>query len=507
MKNLNLVLLTLFGSTTFSCTMLDDNLLEKAPATESCQDQADTRFGSHDKYRGLGFSYDFTDEYLKWETKGNILDLEKLYEDHPDWIQVERLPQTAKFDVEIHTGRNYREFVQDAMEKSGFNANIASLTEYETTHPEYAAPYFRLENLKPYFKENDRLLSNESYCSVNLSKHYESVLIDKTPELLYDYVSDVFKMEANNFEPDKIIEKFGTHVLLSIKSGARIHMDTRSEITDYYDEAEKNDIVLSRLIEWTGMPHEMFETGLSEEQVKKNAGKNNGGSINLYHIGSQCSGWKSEQQPDGRYKSYFNLREWQASIDPQLRGITGIDFSRAYPIYDFIEDPVKREAVKAALEQHLASKEKPILNVKPMHQLKSKRNGDTWWVYSKEEVDQAVNRWGDRYDGVVAFVLTEPSKEAYRPLHTLKSAKGDTWHAYTWEDVVSAQETFGDEYLGVGGYVYDKQQPHTAPMFRLKSRKTGDTWYAFSEYDAYYAMREWKDEMTGPEGYVYLPKY
>lgn len=88
-----------------------------------------------------------------------------------------------------------------------------------------------------------------------------------------------------------------------------------------------------------------------------------------------------------------------------------------------------------------------------MFQLKSTHTKDSWWVFSQDDVNYANSQFGDECQGILGFVLAEPSPNA-RPMYRLKSTHTkDTWYTFDYASVQYAINKWGEQYGGIDGYV------------------------------------------------------
>lgn len=221
--------------------------------------------------------------------------------------------------------------------------------------------------------------------------------------------------------------------------------------------------------------------------------------------GGQHDGHTVTITSDGVTNHTFNLSGWQQSVDKTHCVLTEINFNKTYPIYEFIKDPIKKQQIKDAAEKYIKSKIRPIIEVKPMFQIKSPHTKDNWCFFSQDDVNYINQVSGDYLTDFLGFVLVEPAPNT-KPMHRLKSIHTkDTWYVFSYADVEYAKKKWNEQYYGIDGYVYADEQPNTVPLHHLKSTHTKDTWYTNSYATVEYAKAKWGEQYFGIDGYIIKP--
>lgn len=488
----------LMGLSANSCSNDDDTLYDG-----NKESKINTK-SMGESYQVLGYGYDITGEYLvNSSIKNSVLDIEKIINEKPNRFRKEFVGETNN---QIYLGEDYYSYLKEIYTKNNFKGSVAE------SPKEAKFDYNNKENIPYLFSAtfnseltNKYNISNQySFARVDMMIKQRQYLLNVIPEDVKNYLTESFETDLNRLSSDDIVSKYGTHVLLDFVVGGSCSAFYKSVITENSDQISKQKILyggIAGALQKVGLN---FILNLSEYEIKDLMHKNNQWKCAIVVRGGSNHGDTITINSNSKPSEFLNLDNGSWSINDQSCVLAEINFNKTYPIYDFISDPIKKEQIKKAVIKYLDSKEKKALKTKPMYELKSRKTGDTWWVYSKEDAEYAVQRWREEYHGVVGFVLADKQPNT-KPLYRLKSRKaGDTWYVFKEEDVEYARKKWGDISSGIDGYVYENEPTEvaTVPMYRLKSRKTGDTWYAYSWKDYSYAMNKWRDVGSGIDGYL-----
>lgn len=491
----------LLGLVVSNCGEMED---EFASANENKPQEVTpaTRAMGDGQYQVLGYGYDITGEYLERQSiKLQILNIDSFVKKNGGLYHVESVNE---INDNMYLGENFMNYVKDVIKKSDFSGSVAEkMAKVDTEKGE--VPYSFSASYNGESTKKKSITTKETYFKVDQTKHLEQYILYAGPDTLSNYLTSYFKTKLNTVSPDDIVEEFGTHVLLDFLVGGRLSAYYTSTITDNLNSESKTHIAKAGATFALKKVGLSFSGGSTSTEVETYQRKNTNWSCQVITKGGQHNGHKVTISSEGVVNHTLDFSEWQKSVDKNHCVLTEINFNKTYPIYDFIKDPVKKQQIKDAVIRYINNQKRPILKLKPMFQLKSKNTGDTWWVYTKDEVDYAVNRWGEEFQGLLGFVLAESDPDA-RPMYRLKSRKtSDTWYTFDWGTVQYAIAKWNEEYSGIDGYLYANSHDDTRPLYRLKSRRTSDTWYTCDWGTAQYAIDKWKEEYGGIDGYVINP--
>ena len=451
-------------------------------------------------YQVLGYGYDITGEYLASSSiRSVIFDVEAYHKATYPLAYREEIIGTI--DSKAYFGSDYMSYIREIEKDSKFKGSTAEEPK-ETTTDTDKVPYSFSLTYSSNSVSKETSTSKYSFGRVDIIKqHKQHLLPDATPSDLINYLTPGFKKDILNLSPNALIDKYGTHVLLDITTGGSYTSYFASEITNNtsYDSKRKMiEGVAGFVIGKLGLN---FTSNLSKQQKEEYTRKQSNWSTSIMSRGGTTNGQTININSNDEISQTLSLDSWAKTVDDQNSVLVDINFNKTYPLYDFINDPIKKQNVKNAVISYLTGKEKPILQIKPMHQLKSK-NGDTWWVFSKDEVDFAQNAYGDQYHGVIGYVVANPQTNT-KPMYRMKSRKtGDTWYAFSKTEADYAVAKWNEISYGIDGYIYSTEQANTKPMYRLKSKNTSDTWYVFNWADVLNAQNKWKEQYIALDGYI-----
>ncbi|WP_294185512.1 MAC/perforin domain-containing protein [uncultured Sphingobacterium sp.] len=451
-------------------------------------------------YQVLGYGYDITGEYLASSSiKSVVFDAAAYHK--ATYPLAYRGEFIGEIDSKAYFGSDYMSYIREIEKKTNFKGSTAEEPKGTTTDAA-KVPYSFSLTYSSNSVSKETSTSKYSFGRVDIiKKQKQHLLPDAKPSDLVNYLTPGFKNDVINLSPNALINKYGTHVLLDITTGGSYTSYFASEITNntsYDSKSKMIEGVAGFVIGKLGLN---FSSNLSKEQKEEYTRRQSNWSTSILTRGGTTNGQTININANDEVTQTLSLDSWARTVDDQNCVLVDINFNKTYPLYDFINDPIKKQNIKNAVIAHLASKEKTVLQIKPMHQLKSK-NGDTWWVFSKDEVDFAVNTYGDQYHGVIGYVVASPQTNT-KPMYRMKSRKtGDTWYAFSKVEADYAVAKWNEISYGIDGYLYSTEQANTKPMYRLKSKNSSDTWYVFNLADVLNAQNKWNDQYIALDGYI-----
>ena len=485
------------GIFAISCTNTFDEQFvqedQQMPTTKSMGDG---------KFQVLGYGYDITEEYLSRQAiKYAVLDIDKFVQRNPELYKVEYI---GEIQDHVYGGDDYMMYSKEIIRNNKFSGSVAEKVK-KSELDGGKIPYAFSASFEGQSVNKNYVTTKETYIRIDQIKQLEQYNLYSEPDSLANYLTTYFKNKLATASADAIIKEFGTHVLIDFNVGGRLSAFYKSTITDNLKTESKKNIATAGATFAVGGVGLSFSGSSSKEVVEQYQRKNSNWSCKINMYGGQHDGHQVTITSDGVYNHTFSLSGWQQSVDNTHCVLTEVNFNRTYPIYDFIKDPIKKQQIKDAVLKYINSKITPIIKIKPMFQLKSTHTKDSWWVFSQDDVNYANSQFGDECQGILGFVLAEPSPNA-RPMYRLKSTHTkDTWYTFDYASVQYAINKWGDQYGGIDGYLYSSEQPNTIPLYRLKSTHTKDTWYTTDYATVQYAQAEWGEQYGGIDGYVIRP--
>ncbi|GAA4230843.1 hypothetical protein GCM10022254_26620 [Actinomadura meridiana] len=106
--------------------------------------------------------------------------------------------------------------------------------------------------------------------------------------------------------------------------------------------------------------------------------------------------------------------------------------------------------------------------VEPLYRLyKGAPSYDHFYTASAAEKDNAVKKYGYRYEGITGDVLSSPDS-ALVPLYRLyRAAIYDHFYTTSATEKNNAVKKYGYRYEGIAGYVYPASSKSGTPLYRL----------------------------------------
>ncbi|MGK4139675.1 MULTISPECIES: MAC/perforin domain-containing protein [Bacteroides] len=453
--------------------------------------QVSTRFSGDGVYDVLGYGYDITKEYLHPKSVRNpILDIEKYKKDYearlvtgtPSWGGDKMYYGYSALDYlkDMTVETKAEALVGDTAKKSAFSGSISG-SSYFNTRYSYSSKY--------------------SFASIDIVRNHKYIRINDEVSRLSDYLSVSFKEDVTRLSAMRLIEKYGTHVLTDFEIGGRYKLLFRSVIVNTSDKSIKKKAVASGLkaiVNSIGLSVNLDRNVTTTEEL---ALENQHKELYVLFYGGSGTGLVYDLEKG--LPTSIDIGKWESSVNLSNANLTAINWEETYPIYDFIQDPQKKQDVKKAVEQYLLGAQIKVLELKPLFHMYSKRQKNDFYVYTKYEADFLTGRWGDECLGIDGYILTNPEQNS-KPMHKLHSwRQKNTFYVFSKQEADAIVAQWGDNYYGIDGYVLTQYEPNTKPMYKLHSWRQENTFYVFNKQEADAIVAQWGDRYYGIDGYIY----
>lgn len=372
----------------------------------------------------LGYSCDVADDYLY--SKLPVIDNQKANEKFPMAV-IKNLGQSGSYVYNSGTtAYNYLKSIAENKEvkvKAKFFATASS-------------------TISSYYKETSSLSSSHSYASFERTIKKREYTYSIGVVQLRECLSSNFTYDLNNnFNPQTIIAKYGTHIYTNIKVGGKITVLYRADVISTSSETEKKNTVTAGL---SGSIGKIFggsiETTVSKEEIQKALLKISNAQFVINAIGGNASIPMMGMVIDAQNNNYsVNIQEWEKSVTDGST-TTLIDFNPGtlIPIWELVADANKRRTLQTAVENYI--------------------------------IDKALS------DRVILYEYIIPHTGNYLcSVHT------------------DELDLAGYKRIGSYGYVYRYQHEGTIPLYAYKSPRNNDHTYSLERNDQHYAN----------EGYYY----
>jgi hypothetical protein len=278
-----------------------------------------------------------------------------------------------------------------------------------------------------------------------------SLYADNT--LLVNYLSAIFVSDLQTKTAEQIVANYGTHVLVDIKTGGKLHMEYRSIIK----ESNKKETVKAGATSTMKDVFNMTSTIASDVTL---VSKNTDASIHF-----QSSGGTTSFIGSGELKTGIppvNLGGWASSVYSSTLGsavFISTDNNTLVPIYELVTNVAKKNALKLAVESYINNSKLKLLS--PFHRYYQPTSFDHLYTTTFEV--EGYN-WTD--EGIEGYLYTYPEPGTVR-LYRYYHGSGVKDHFYTtdFNDLGNGNSAWTYESAFIY-YVYNTQVAGTVPLYR-----------------------------------------
>lgn len=248
---------------------------------------------------------------------------------------------------QMYYGYSASDYIKDITNETNVSSSMSHGSEKVDTVPYFSGNITSNNYLKTEYAYSDKY----SFASVDVVRNRKYIRINDEISSLTPYLSQEFIIDLERLSPDRIVERYGTHVLTDFIIGGRYKLIYRSVITHKKDATHKKKTVAS------GFTAALFGIGFSlnitrtvqtdESLVKDNQHKE------LYVSFYGGNGTSLKYDLEKGMPTGIDLQGWENSVNLSNSCLTEIMWKETYPIYDFISDPVKKEEIKRAVLKYL----------------------------------------------------------------------------------------------------------------------------------------------------------
>lgn len=412
------------------------------------------------KYNVLGWGYDVTGEYMSKDSKTvPIIDIEKLEKYSGSRIVIDDQTETTHEFFYGATSQDLMKEISSNVSKS-MNANAAhkylfkDLTTFSGT-------------LSSHNKSDSSSYSYSTKYSFGYQSQTHEVMtykINSYTDTLINYLTEDFTNDLKTRSPQFIVARYGTHVLTNITIGGRLYSSFSSSFEKEHNYTKKTEYTKSSFnlsLSKLGITTDTYNHSEAVATDKESKNK---------HIRVRTSGGNKAIDISFNF-DYDNVKpidtkEWQNSLNnDNLKNLAlvKIDWNYAYPIYELVKDPVKKAALKKAVEEYIINSYKSLLDITPLYIFyngSDKKKGFNHFTTIDPEIDRLYKNWD--YHGVTGYVLKE-NLPGTIPLYIFYHEKGFN-HFTTTDSSVGSYS--GWTPLGRAGYIYKNKQEGTVALYQ-----------------------------------------
>ncbi|WP_300704253.1 MAC/perforin domain-containing protein [Bacteroides sp.] len=479
MQTTKLFISILLASTLFSCS--DNNQEEedekKTPPAEAIEFQPVPdkeliyKITPSSGAQLLGAGYDATADYLSFKAiKAPVFDLEALMNDDEDNIIYANVHSS---EPKNYVGANANSLLQ----------SMAYFAELENTPQEESqtAPLFAGTLL-----QHDAFLSDYDHSSQYAFAYCEQIFTEQRRWLVpfylsgkqkYRFLTPEFTKDAKELSAEAIIQKYGTHILTDIGVGIRYRGLFRTTVPTATTKAETEKVAFYSAL--AKMQQSGIFTGSIVGGEEEITAQSVGGQLIVEFFGGETS--LLSLRP-----TYEEFKAWFASSLNETNYTLTQILHNALPIYQMIQDESKRDQVKEAVKNYLATCR---LNLTETTSLLQAWNGNGYSYFNSYQDCKANSQC--KYEGAICSLY--------------KNQKMNTTQLYLYlngEEQRLSTETLdaetGWKHSQELGYIYTSRQEGTIPLFEATNGKA--YYYSIEDKAAYGKQGSWKK--TKIIGYV-----
>ncbi|WP_426327160.1 MAC/perforin domain-containing protein [Pedobacter sp. R-06] len=444
-------------------------------------------FTGHPIYHVLGYGYDVTGRLANAESSTiPVLNIEKFVTENPGLF---RTNDDVNEYFEYSYGDNVESYSRRMTEKYHLVLDL----------PLLKVPKLFRGELNASFAKKDSVSAKYIYATIRKMIKQRSMKIFFTREnLINNYLSEQFKTDLASLSAVDLVKRYGTHVLTNIELGARLDMNYESQTnTSKRESAATAGASIS--------VGKYFNVTADWTTNSVDASSNYNQKLYYNSVGGDgTKGLIGELALDNSTIK-VNIANWQSSCTKDNAALIniGTDGDGLIPLEDLVSDPVKKQQVKAAVEQYIIDRQMVLVPEKyipsPLGVYYSQ--GLNVWRY-EFNIDNIPylrdGSWQYKQTYFSAFKVqatgTVPVYEYWAP----------TTNDCLWD---RSGNISSDPYWHFGGvkfYAYATQQPGTVPIYRYYHHRSGRSHFLGADPGRPYPQNEWTNE--GVVFYAYPPQ-
>lgn len=474
---------------TLCCLYACSNDVNYSISEEDDLNRPISRSAGDSKYDVLGFGYDITGDYLHPESvKNPVLDIQKYDSENDARI----ISGTSSYGYDKffygYSAEDYRKDVVtntkatftlgDGADKSegAFSGNITA---------------------NPNLKDSYSYSTKYSFASLDAVRNRKYIRINDDISYLRHYLSNEFLRDLNEFSADYIVKKYGTHVLTDFILGGRYRVIFRSVINHTENTSTKKITVASgfkAVLKKIGLGVNIDSTVETDETlIQDNTSK----ELYVQYFGG--NGTNIRYDLEKGMPSSIDVSAWENQIKLENATLTNVNWEETYPIYEFISDPIKKAAVKSAVQKYINDKQITILDIIPLYTYYCENKKGDHYVTTKSDIDQRYSGW--KLIGIEGYVLRNNLQGAI-PLYEYCNDK-DLDHYTTSSSNINIKYPIYQK-KGLCGYIYPKTMNNTLPLYEYYHSGNVDH-YNSSRNDITQLFTGWSLQNPSICGYIYSP--
>lgn len=325
----------------------DEDIIE--PLIDNNRDIS-TRMPGDGEWDALGFGYDIMGSYLApMSIKNSVLDIEKLYAERKNLFYINN---TTSGYTSYKYSSDSKEYLKE-LTKETKNTITPGFSVFSGTF-----------SVNRYLKTEDSYSGKYSFASCDVVKNVRRVYLSADLSVLKNYLNPEFVNDVQNLPVDRIIERYGTHVLTDFTIGGRMNLLYKSAIHTMGSKETKRTIVEAGINLVTKKINIAADNSTTDEKIERYSNENLSKELYLEYYGGEGSG-ASYNLENGIPN--INVHSWESSVNRNNAALTRVEWEKAYPIYEFVTDLTKRNELKLAYENYIKKNQLDIIDYVPIY--------------------------------------------------------------------------------------------------------------------------------------------
>lgn len=467
----------------YSCSELDDFSI--IPSSEFSSPSL-TRTAGDEKYDVVGYGYDVTGEYLHpLSVKSAVLNVEKYKKDYPGRLEL----GTASYGHDrMYYGYSSADYVKDITTETKATYTMSYGNEKDTVF------FSNTITNNAYLKTEYSYSSKYSFASLDLVRNLKHIYFNDEINRLSQYLSDSFKEDLERLSPDRIVERYGTHVLTDIIIGGRYKLIFRSVITKARDASTKRRTVSSGFkstLDGIGVSYNLEHIDTVDESlVKDNQHKE------LYVMFYGGSGTNLKYDLEKGIPTTIDIQSWEKSLSLANSCLNEINWKETYPIYEFVSDPIKKAQLKMAIQQYIKKSQLNIIELIPLYSYYHSDNNDHFTTIDSNIIN-VYDGW--KLLGVEGYILKNNIGGTIM-LYEYYDELGLDHYTTPYSNIETQYPNYSKRSLL--GYIYKNNSLETIPLYEYYNNKGMDH-YITTIYNLTETYSDWKLQNPPIIGYIY----
>ncbi|MBE5320607.1 hypothetical protein IM793_15675 [Pedobacter sp. MR2016-19] len=392
-----------------------------------------------------------------------VIDMKSFERDYFNRINT---PTTTEGKQYYYYGATANEYLKDVIKERNFSLSVTAGTKSPT---EDGKSYFT-GSLTSKNKNQNIYSFSSKYSYARFEETYRVKIIqfngDVSIDLLKNYLTPEFLSNVNTISADALVERYGTHVLTNISLGGRLVFDFSGSIVNETTTEKKTTSAEGALGFFVKKFGINISSTITNEEMTRNFNESRERSFGLQFYGGTNSGRSVSFDSNGYSSESVNISGWEQSVNTKNCALVAID--NAVPIYEFIENPIKKRQVKEAVERYIIARQIKELGEVPVYAYYSSRGGDHYFGLGNQPT---IGNGNFINEGIVFYAFSKPTDGAV-PVYVYYSSRNADHYYGLGNSPTIGNGAFVNE--GIAFYAYPKNAPNTRPVYMFYSSRNSD---------------------------------